>query len=72
MAALTTNADNGPVIAKKRSRDEIVAEILGAQPTPEQEAAADRARELVARYIPLGTRLSDELIADRRREASGE
>ena len=34
--------------------------------------ALARAQELVRRYVPTGYGLSDELIADRRREASDE
>lgn len=37
-----------------------------------REAAIRRAQELVARYVPEGTRLSEELIADRRAEAVNE
>ena len=34
--------------------------------------AVSQAQALVARYVPAGVRLSDELLADRRAEASGE
>lgn len=37
-----------------------------------RDAAVRRAQELVARYVPRGTRLSDELIAGRRAEAAHE
>ena len=33
---------------------------------------AERAQRLVRRYVPEGVRLSDELIADRRKEAERE
>jgi antitoxin PrlF len=36
------------------------------------EQALRRAKALVRKYIPAGVRLSDELIADRRAEASRE
>ena len=36
------------------------------------ERAIKRAQAVVREYIPEGTRLSDELIADRRREAERE
>jgi AbrB family looped-hinge helix DNA binding protein len=35
-------------------------------------AALRKAQAIVRRFVPEGTRLSDELIADRRREAAGE
>lgn len=37
-----------------------------------RDAAVRRAQEMVARYIPKGTNLSDELIAERRAEAARE
>jgi bifunctional DNA-binding transcriptional regulator/antitoxin component of YhaV-PrlF toxin-antitoxin module len=37
-----------------------------------RDAAVRRAQELVARYVPQGVQLSDELIAERRAEAASE
>lgn len=37
-----------------------------------QAAALDRARTILKRYVPEGTSLADEIIADRRAEASEE
>jgi hypothetical protein len=37
-----------------------------------REQGLRRARALVRKYIPKGARLSDELVADRRREAARE
>lgn len=37
-----------------------------------QAAALDRARTILKRYVPEGTSLADEIIADRRAEASKE
>ena len=46
----------------------------GKQRTPEDETsrAIKRAQEIVGRYIPRGRSLVDELISERRAEASKE
>lgn len=38
----------------------------------DRDAAIRRAQDLVSRYVPKGSRLSDELIAERRAEAARE
>jgi len=57
------------VIARKRSKEEVVAELLRRKPTEEQRAAMELARARARPFMPTDRSLADELIAERHREA---
>lgn len=50
----------------------VISPLLGGIEILTPAAALARARELVARYVPAGSRVVDDLIAERRREATNE
>ena len=50
----------------------VAVDESGALVLETREQGLRRARALVGKYIPKGARLSDELVADRRREAARE